>query len=139
MRKLVVLLLLSLMLVNCSALETNSSQQCKANTSRLLPSNQVPEGSSLRSSRFANNDFEAISFDTVNTSLGVTSLFAHYNEQTAEDARWLMMDAEQVDNMAWSTWKVIDECGDTWNGLLIVTKVTPSADPFVTFRVSRQE
>ena len=77
-----VLLGFAFTLIACGALSTPPGS-CQANTSRLMPSNRVPEGSRLKHAAYAGNVNEGIDFSHsgYRTCL-YEDLLTHYTDQT---------------------------------------------------------
>ena len=92
----------------------------------------------MKRAAYVGNVNEGINFLTVVTDLSVEDLLTHYTDQTKGDRNdWTLRDCEATSSVAWSSWTVMDECGETWDGSITISKPPSIDDPFVTIRVIR--
>ena len=139
MRRALLILLLSiqLVLVSCNTVMPMNSS-CHTNTTDILTKNTVPEGSRLLRSAYSTNMTEGINFLTIRTDLTANELHTHYETQTIEHrSDWQLLQTDTSDSTASSSWSIIDNCGDLWNGSIIIYKTSSENDAFVTIRVVR--
>jgi hypothetical protein len=57
----------------------------------------------------------------VETALDLPALATHYTSQL-EKVGWIRRDGGQDGVLAWSTWTFRDETGDSWEGVLYITR-----------------
>lgn len=132
-------MILVLILVSCGG-ATLPTRECQANTSRLIASNRVPSGDQIGRSAYSGNVTEGIDFLTVRSDSTVDELLAHYNNQTAEQRdNWTLLESGNDGYVAWSSWAVVDECDQAWDGLITISKPPGTTDPFVVIRVRKQD
>lgn len=124
------------MLVACIPIRPVSS--CPINPSHLMPSNEVPRGSQLKRAAYSGNMLEGIDYLTIRTNLSVSDLSEHYNTQTEDDRKdWILLNAQSESSFAWSTWSIIDMCGERWEGTIVITQHSENSNPFVAIRVTK--
>lgn len=141
MRKKYVLLLLigfALLVSSCSNLTLSFNSQCQVNTTDLMPSSPILPRTQLKRGAYSGNVTEGINFLTLNTDLSPTEILEYYNNHVSQERTdWSLEDLESTSAVAWSSWSVIDKCGESWDGLITITKPPSTSDPFVTIRIKK--
>lgn len=128
------------LLSSCNVSTSPLSSQCQVNTTDLMPSNRVPPGTQMQRGAYSGNVTEGIDFLTLNTELSPIELLEHYNNQILEQRTdWSLIDSESTPAVAWSSWSVMDKCGESWDGLITITKPPSVSDPFVTIRIKKHD
>lgn len=93
----------------------------------------------MRRGAYSGNVTEGIDFLTIVSDLTVGELLAHYNNQTTEQRDdWSLLDSGGDTYTAWSSWTVVDGCGEEWDGLIMISKPPFTTDPFVVIRVLKR-
>lgn len=113
---------------------------CQANSSRLMPSNGVPPGERIVQSTSVGNESERIDFLTIASDLTAGELLAHYNNQTESQRNdWSLVQSGGDAHAVWSSWTVVDECNEEWDGLIMISKPPSTVDPFMVIRVRKKD
>lgn len=93
----------------------------------------------MRAGAYSGNVTEGIDFLTIASDLTVGELLTHYNNQTTEQrSDWSLLDSGGDSYIAWSSWTVVDECGEAWDGLIMIAEAPSTTDPFVVIRVKKR-
>ena len=130
--------LLLFLLVSCNS-EIVLPQNCQVNANRLMPSNLVPNGARIAKFTSAGSSVEVINFTTIDGDLNVDELLTHYDFQTAEQRDdWTLLQSGNDGSTAWSSWAVVDECDEQWDGLIMISKPPSTTDPFAVIRVKKR-
>jgi hypothetical protein len=85
----------------------------------ILPVLKMPVGVLMTGGGTSSDSGSAESSSDIKTELPLKELMAHFSSQL-EDAGWQFLDGNNLDNLAFSSWLILDNEGEEWRGTLIL-------------------
>jgi len=103
----------------------------------MLPVLKIPAGALMTSGGSSSGDGSAESTTDIKTDLSPKELVAHFSSQL-RSAGWQSLDGSSLDNLAWSSWSILDDQDEEWRGTLIVLiDQVKQGHVFTLFRVQK--
>lgn len=98
-----------------------------------IPALRMPSGASQRGGGGSGNDGNHWHSTTIlETPLTAVQVADHYQQQLVA-AQWQLLQQESSEKAAWSRWRLQDEEGDGWSGMLIVVNAATEKPTLFAF------